>query len=49
MKYKRYFLLASVLLLASALFFACKHGTGGADNPGPGGEKIKDYRETALF
>lgn len=34
MKYKRYFLLASVLLLASALFFACKHDAGGPDNGG---------------
>lgn len=34
MKYKRYFLLASVFLLASALFFACKHDAGGPDNGG---------------
>lgn len=34
MKYKRYFLLASVFLLASALFFACKQSTGGSGKSG---------------
>lgn len=50
MKYKRYFLLASVLLLASALFFACKHDAGGGpDNPGPGGEKAKGLPRDGSF
>lgn len=43
MKYKRYFLLASVLLLASALFFACKHDAGGGpDNGGNNNETKKE-------
>lgn len=50
MKYKRYFLLASVLLLASALFFACKHGTGGNPTiPVPGGEKAKGLPRDGSF
>ena len=50
MKYKRCFLLASVLLLASALFFACKHDAGGGpDNPGPGGEEDKELPRNGSF
>lgn len=50
MKYKRCFLLASVLLLASALFFACKHDAGGGpDNPGPGGEEDKGLPRDGSF
>ncbi len=49
MKYKRYFLLASVLLLASALFFACKHDAGGPDNPGHSGEEDKGLPRDGSF
>lgn len=56
MKYKRYFLLASVLLLASALFFACKHGNSETETPcggnngteNSGGSKTPPVNTTAL-